>query len=91
VIVVNVAMMFAALVLLVVVSSLFPYLVVFLFPAVIILFTSSYCSCLSFCWRWRLVVELVGFAFLVGLCYLAVVIGLLLALVVCCWVVALVD
>ena len=46
---------------------------------------------LSFCWRWRLVVELVGFAFLVGLCYLAVVIGLLLALVVCCWVVALVD
>ena len=47
-IVVNVAMMFAALVLLVVVSSLFPYLVVFLFPAVIILFTSSYCSGLSF-------------------------------------------
>ena len=83
-VVVNVTIVFAVLVLLIVVSSLFPDLLFFFFLLSPFFFTSSYCSCLSSCcWRWRLVVELVGFAFLivVGLCHLALVISLILTLV----------
>ena len=83
-VVVNVTIVFAVLVLLIVVSSLFPDLLFFFFLLspfffYLILLLLSFFLLLEV----ALVVELVGFAFLivVGLCHLALVISLILTLV----------